>query len=392
MVYLKKLTLFLVCIFLLNSCTKDDTPNMREHSEIGVYCVLEPYRNYNQQVILKRLPPAGEDEVYTSVFDAKVTISTEGAIYDFFETATPGVYKADFEPQLGKTYKLDIVTPEGEKITSNMSIPEAVTVFWSTAWNISETFKHVAWYGPLYNAAYKGINVSTKKPDDDYYLLISGRPSYTGTATADTLEFLTTNLKDTDELTQVNITTVKEELKSYPDEAFSYPQGDTTVSLSFFRKFILAKNPHKFNSNRLLGVDYYYEPNGKEYWDNGFLITGGPFTKLTPYPLRENTPEARQKFGRDSCYQYSMCLTFMQLTDEYVEYFKDMSGFPNIKYDQNMVFRNKQNSNINGGVGIFTSKVMTYTLYPYFQYWSDIHNKNFREHYLSTVKIGGYNK
>ena len=182
-------------------------------------------------------------------------------------------------------------------------------------------------------------------------------------------------------------TEVKEELKSYPEEAFSCPQDDSTVTLSFYRKYILAKNPHKFNSNRLLGIDYYYDPNGKEYWDNGFIITGGPFTKLTPHILRENTPEARLKFGKDSCNEYAIQLIFKQLTCEYVEFFKDMPGFPNVQYDPKMVFSNRKYSNINGGVGIFTSSVMTFTLYPHFLYWSDIHNKNFINCFFTIYDI-----
>lgn len=380
--------IFLAFILLLGSCEKNNAPN---RGEVGVYCILKPDSKYNQQVILKRLPQEEEVEIYPSVYGAKIKISTEGAVYDFFETPKPGVYEANFNPQFGKTYNLDIITQEGEHITSCMYIPEKATIFWSTAFSISETFKHTAWYGPLYNAAYKGINVSTKKPDDDYYLTIAGRASYSGIVNPDTLEFLATNLEGTDKITLTDIATVKEELKSYPEEAFSYPQDDSTVTLSFYRKYILAKNPHKFNSNRLLGIDYYYDPNGKEYWDNGFIITGGPFTKGTPHILRENTPEARLKFGKDSCNEYAIQMIFKQLTCEYVEFFKDMPGFPNVQYDPKMVFSNRKYSNINGGVGIFTSSVMTFTLYPHFLYWSDIHNKNFREHYLSTIKVGGYN-
>ena len=104
--------------------------------------------------------------------------------------------------------------------------------------------------------------------------------------------------------------------------------------MSFYKDFILLKNPHEFNPNRLLGVNYKYNEDGDEYWDNGFVITAGPFARFSKYakgPLQDMSPGAVAAFGRDYCETYSLCLTFVQMTNEYVEYLKICRAF--LKYN-----------------------------------------------------------
>lgn len=378
---MRKIVVFLITIILFIACDKSDTPRLEEQGEIGVYCVLEPGRAYNQQVILKRLPLQGKSDIYTSVLNAKVTISSIEEVYELFETAIPGIYRADFQPKLGQQYTLDIVTAEGEKITSVTKIPEAVEIKRSSAVHFP-----ASWDGPLSNALYPGLVIYAENVNEDYYVLIKGHPNYDGIPATDTLKYWSTNHTGADPMTQVHLAYIEAGLASYQDNAFSYPQDDPSLKMSFYKDFILLKNPHEFNPNRLLGVNFRYIEDGDEYWDNGFVITAGPFARFSKYakgPLQDMSPRAVAAFGRDYCETYSLCLTFVQMTNEYVEYFKNIPGFPEEQYDQTYSFK-KDCSNIVGGAGIFTSKVMTYNLNPYFVYTNDIHNKAFREYYLAN--------
>ena len=371
----------LIAAVFFIACDKNNTPHSEQQGDVGVYCVLEPDRAYNQQVILRRLSLPGEPEVYTPAANAQVSISAGDEVYELYETASPGVYRANFQPQLGQQYTLNIITAKGEHITSTMKIPEAMEVKRSSSVHFP-----ASWHGPLHNALYPGIVISADNANEEYYVLIKGHPNYDGYPADDTLKYWSTNHTGADPLTKVELGFIESGLASYQDNAFSYPMDDPSMKMSFYKDFLLIKNPHKFNSNRLLGINYQYNKDGDEYWDNGFVITAGPFARFSKYakgPLQDMSPEAVAAFGRDFCETYSLCLTFVQMTTEYVEYFKNTPGFPEVQNDQIYLFK-KDCSNINGGVGIFTSKVTTYNLIPYFVYTNDIHNKEFREYYLSS--------
>ena len=380
---------FFLCVSLILSvivfvgCNKDDAPKVEERGEVGVFCVLDPDRAYNQQVVLKRLPLQGAPEIYTSIMGAQVKITAQGKVYEFSETYVPGTYRADFQPQLGQQYTLDIVTAEGEEITSTMSIPGKIKIGSSKASN----FSMASWYGPLSNVSYPGFVVSADNVNEDYYLMVSGHPNYFGRPSTDNLTYWATNHTGTDPITKVDLNSIEAELSEYQDYAFSYPQDDASIKLTFHKDYLLIRNPHQFNPNRLLGTNYMYNQDGEESWDDGFIITAGPFAIISDFakvPLRDMSSEAISAFGKDFCETYTMSLTFVQMNGTYVEYFKNMPGFPNVQYNQSYVFGNKECSNINGGVGIFTSKVKSYKLSQDFVYTNDIHNKAFREYYLSS--------
>lgn len=383
---------FFLCVFpilvilIVCGCDKNDAPQeLKQQGEVGVYCVLEPGRIYNQQVVLKRLPLPGESQIYTSVLGAKVQIASEGKVYDFEETSVPGVYSADFQPRLGQKYSLSVVTPEGEEITSSMSIPDQVKIQTSNA-----ITSYYPWYGPLDNVMYPGFVVSANNVNEDYYILIKGNPIYYGGRSSDSLKYWATNHTGADPITKVDLKYIESGLAGYQSNAFSYPEGDESIALSFYRDYLLIRNPHQFNPNRLLGTNYLYEEDGGQRWDDGFIVTAGPFAapfpESTKVPLRDMSQGAIAAFGQDYCQTYSLKLSFVQLTGLYVDYFKNMPGFPDVQYNQSYVFENKEYSNINGGVGIFTSKVMTYNPSSNFEYTDDIHNKEFREYYLSNNK------
>ena len=83
-------------VIVFVGCNKDDAPKVEERGEVGVFCVLDPDRAYNQQVVLKRLPLQGAPEIYTSIMGAQVKITAQGKVYEFSETYVPGTYRADF--------------------------------------------------------------------------------------------------------------------------------------------------------------------------------------------------------------------------------------------------------------------------------------------------------
>ncbi len=382
---------FFLCVSIIIaaiicSCDRNDVPEPVQLGEVGVYCVLEPDMSFNQKVVLKRLPLPGEPEIYTSVSGAKVEIASQGEVYEFSETMVPGVYKADFKPVLGQQYTLGIVTPEGDVITSTMSIPGEIKIGSSNAADLMNT----SWYGPLNNAVYPGFAVSAENVDEDYYIVVKGHPIYYGRPSGDTLKYWSTNHAGVDPINKVDLKFIESDLAAYQDNAFSYPEDDASIKLTFHKDYLLIRNPHQFNPNRLLGTNYMYNQEGEESWDNGFIVTAGPFaafSESTRVPLRDMSPEAIAAFGQDYCQTYSMKLSFVQLAGGYVEYFKNMPGFPDVQYNQSYVFGNKEHSNINGGVGIFTSKVKTYKLEQNFVYTDDIHNKGFREYYLSSKQF-----
>ena len=205
------------------------------------------------------------------------------------------------------------------------------------------------------------------------------------------MKYWSTNHTGADPLTKVDLDFIESGLVAYQDNAFSYPEDDASLNLSFYRDYLLIKNPHEFNPNRLLGTNYLYNEDGNQRWDDGFIVTAGPFTapfpESTKVPLRDMSQGAIAVFGQDYCQTYSMKLTFVLLTGVYVDYFKNMPGFPDVQYNQSYVFGNKECSNINGGVGIFTSKVIEYNTFSNFVYSDDIHSKEFREYYLSNNRF-----
>ena len=380
----------IISAFIFYSCDRNDQPEQVQLGEIGVYCVLEQGWGANQQrVILKRVPLPGEPEIYTSVKGAQVRISIAGKVYEFSETSTPGMYTADFYPQVDKLYKLEIVTQEGEHITSTMTIPSGIRIRRSSA----DSFPHKLWTGPLNNALYPGLVITSINDEENYYVLIKGQASYDGKTSNENLKYWATNHTGADPVSKVGLESIEAEMDQYGENAFSYPDGDPSLALSFYKDYILVKNPYQFNSNRLLGTNYRYIQDGEEYWDNGFILTAGPFVKFpesAKVPLLDMSSEAISAFGRDYCETYSLKLTFVQMSDEFVNYFKDVPGFPNVQYDQSYVFK-KDGSNINGGVGIFTYRGVSYNYNSDYSYTNDIHNKEFREYFLESKK-DGYNE
>lgn len=177
------LSLFAIAFFV--GCDKSGPSEQKQLGEIGVYCVLEPDMSFNQKVILKRLPVLGEPEIYTSISGAQVKIINRSEVYEFRETMVQGIYRADFKPELGQQYTLNIVTPEGDEVNSTISIPEAVKIRNSNAVDIQNS----SWYGPLNNALYPGFVVSAENVNEDYYIVVKGQSVYPGKLAADTLKY-----------------------------------------------------------------------------------------------------------------------------------------------------------------------------------------------------------
>lgn len=379
----KHLEIIVFILFIISGCN----PELKTESDnnIGVYCVLETGKDI-QEVIVQSINISDGDTTYLPAAGASVQIMSKDSIYTLKET-DQGVYQYRFKPALGKIYTLYVTTTDGVKLSSTISVPNEITVKQNQAAHIPTSFEHAHGWGKvtLYNAAYPGIIITPSEGEEDFYVVVTTATTATLRNESIPLKYLATNITTADPLTKVELSTIQQELSSEPEYAFSFPQEDSSISLSFYKDFLLIKNPHKFNSGRLLATK---GNDNHELWDSGFFIVSGPDPSPTRTRISDRSAEGISAFGSDSCYYYLHDIFVTHLSEKYVNIYKNQNGFPTEKMDPIVAFKNKEESNISGGVGLFAAN-MGYVGYRWVRYFSDLHNKKFRDFYLSTPKYEG---
>lgn len=135
--------------FVVVACVGNlpEAPIERNQSRIAVKCILTPENTQN--VVLRNVSGA----CVTDVDEAEVFLTDESGknIFAGFTKKKNGLWEADFKPEYGRKYRLEVHIPGRELIHATTSMPDTLLVLFNELWKNDNSSVIVNGYTPLSN-------------------------------------------------------------------------------------------------------------------------------------------------------------------------------------------------------------------------------------------------
>lgn len=342
-------SLLLILVFLASSCVETIVLDPHEDLPIAVYCVLQEEGVQTLEIFYAK---GKEQESFRSVTEAEARLyQGENPVATFHREGTS--WKADYRPECGKSYRLEISLPGREPITAETRMPDDLMIgcysrrlyedeklyylaySYELRVNTASIF-HPTAYGEPYNQAVKMYVF----PEDEYNDNVLGRFITSDHPGTDRFNVSPYGLRDMPCFQRDSLRKVPDYLRFrmawYP---IWYPD------LPMHERFVRIDHPENFD-NGLTDKDRSTSPR---YSKRSFVLCRNFFyqyDKIIVIPFQQDLKLPKEP-GQEK-------YRFYFVSDELDAFLKDLYTIDFSQDILSSVYRTKNPyTNISGGAGVF---------------------------------------